>query len=60
MSEKLKPCPFCGSTDVHLRGRIAFCITCDNCGGKGGGYPTIAGALKYWNRRAEVKGDARD
>ena len=57
MSEKLKPCPFCGCENITLKpsfslGRklwIAKCDTCDAvlCG------DSETGAKKLWNRRPD-------
>lgn len=57
MSEKLKPCPFCGGTASIIQDGTgepsqSIAITCDNC------YVTSAfckaekEAKKWWNRRA--------
>lgn len=69
MSDKLKPCPFCGSDDCYFceyeaeEGRNVL-IECDDCGlivhlnqvmPPEEAKPLL---LERWNRRAEVKGDA--
>jgi Lar family restriction alleviation protein len=51
MSEKLKPCPFCGSDAVHFRTVISDYVSCDNCGNGTAGYSTKQKALKAWNKR---------
>ena len=45
----LKPCPFCGSTDV---GGAAGIITCYGCKAESGHYFTTDDAAVVWNRRA--------
>lgn len=56
MSEELKPCPFCGSTDIdilayeeeyHTR-RVANCI---NCGASGSVSDSVEEAIESWNAR---------
>jgi Lar family restriction alleviation protein len=50
---KLKPCPFCGGTDVGMyKKRKVFEICCIECGGKMGNYFSEDGATKAWNHRA--------
>lgn len=63
MEDKLKPCPFCGSTKVHLdtNGQRTWVI-CLGCGAKSGGaYNGRTAAEKVtglWNRRAyDIHGD---
>jgi Lar family restriction alleviation protein len=63
MTEKLKPCPFCGSDNqiienvsrtLSYRGRpflrVQFCVNCVDCtcGALGG---SIKDAIAAWNRR---------
>lgn len=52
MNEKLKPCPFCGSTDVRMRiinhKYGIFCADCESCGPLA---PMDWSAVEYWNRR---------
>ena len=59
MSDKLKPCPFCGSEDITigycLRGdktREAY-IECIECGASGYPYTKEKKAIDAWNRRAK-------
>lgn len=59
MSGMLKPCPFCGNTEIDVQNSV----WCKRCG-------ALVSFLKNWeslnpkdqvirwNRRAEVKGDA--
>lgn len=58
MSQKLelKPCPFCGSSDVHLRRHQRAEMSWVSCVGCGLEAPTETGvsddeAVTYWNRR---------
>jgi Lar family restriction alleviation protein len=56
-SEELKPCPFCGSTDVSIevRGDRHLRVLCCSCAAKGPHvYFVRVEAIAAWNRRAEV------
>lgn len=59
MSEEMKPCPFCGSTRVHIAGAGATGVPgvswtfCDGCFSQGGICDTVEEAVELWNRRAE-------
>ena len=59
MSEKLKPCPFCGtevsSFDIldYMRCPIAYQIDCGGCRATSGAYSTIEKAVDAWNRRTK-------
>ena len=55
MSERLKPCPHCGSHEMALRwtGEMAQ-VCCDKCGASGGFGASPAEARAQWNQRAEV------
>lgn len=44
MPNELKPCPFCGSTDVKPGDHIAYCNSCTNM--------TSYSTPNKWNRRA--------
>jgi len=63
MSEKLKPCPFCGSEKIELcADRIqgpnsgkSYAVECQTCYCKTAYYGTKDYAVMYWNKRAEVK-----
>lgn len=72
MSQKLKPCPFCGNERVYLdswtsslKGELWYVI-CKKCGVvlmkskeiSPNGFDNGYDAIEHWNRRAEVKGDA--
>lgn len=56
METKLKPCPFCGSTEVKiiLYGGLD-CIACTRCPGNVmvSQFQTKQEAIEAWNRRAE-------
>lgn len=63
MSEKLKPCPFCGSGGKRLRiwaskECVSAFVCCRNCGAIGPGFPesrkTEDEAIDAWNRRADA------
>lgn len=54
----LKPCPFCGSTDIcgYLQTEeFVFYVMCEKCESMTGVYKTEDEAWMAWNRRAEVK-----
>jgi Lar family restriction alleviation protein len=63
MSEKLKPCPFCGGQAVlHKAERESFLmaktiflsqISCASCGVNTGVFKEEDNAIKAWNRRTE-------
>jgi len=49
--EVLKPCPFCGSTNVRHAYYSEHWVVCDDCGGSSGMYPSDEKAALMWNRR---------
>ena len=53
MSEKLKPCPFCGGAgDVELSDSRGFRVRCKGCGASMElVHPTQADAWRRWNHR---------
>ena len=54
MSEKLKPCPFCGSENLYIDSGEFFReyeIRCTKCGGRICWFDTKAEAITAWNRR---------
>lgn len=57
-SEELKPCPFCGSSDIqHSNNKEPFWnhwVQCENCkaSSDAGGGEGTQGAIARWNRRA--------
>lgn len=57
MSEKLKPCPFCGYDDTQVsdeQNGFEF-GWCPECGSVGPTHPTQAEAITAWNTRAGEK-----
>ena len=60
MSEKLRPCPFCGSEDVENTGNY---VKCRNCLADGPfNYTNVDEAAENWNTRTtdDVMLDAAD
>ena len=60
VTEQLKPCPFCGGTDLYWpHGTDPAIIECGGFGcGARSGVPdeqTEAAAIAAWNRRAEAQ-----
>lgn len=63
MSEKLKPCPFCGAKEddedeplvcFWISGIDDYQICCDKCGANTGWFGrNMEEAVEAWNRRAE-------
>jgi Lar family restriction alleviation protein len=55
MSDNLKACPFCGSSDVHIvkdnYGNSLWWVACYNCGAESKPHKSIAEAVEAWNRR---------
>ena len=52
MADKLKPCPFCGSTEIYYSPHMAF-VVCKKCRCWGPNTCTTAAkAIEAWNRRA--------
>ena len=56
MTEKLKPCPFCGGEaevyENEYENITLFMVACKNCGISTAGYDYEEDAIKDWNRRA--------
>ena len=58
MTDKLKPCPFCGSNSVGLvdrkdpQGNTSFTVICVSCGASVNNYDKPQQATRKWNRRA--------
>lgn len=59
MTEKLKPCPFCGCTNIwHEEGQDVSCVQCASCGIGTGWVPGhLATSINRWNRRADDDAD---
>lgn len=59
MSEKLKPCPFCGGeaeskSSVDIFGHEGFfSVLCRKCYARTDYYETEAEVIEAWNRRAD-------
>ena len=54
VDDELKPCPFCGSTDIEIAwfGKYGESVICLECGGTGAQYTDRAKAIIAWNKRA--------
>lgn len=53
MKSKLKPCPFCGSTNIELD-HAHISVVCGDCCAEGPfGDADMAVAIETWNRRAQ-------
>ena len=51
---ELKPCPFCGSSDVIETLHMGkYTVTCTSCLSSSGGYDSELAAQIAWNERAE-------
>lgn len=61
MSEVLKPCPFCGSTDLHIEhmeGTVlhpAYAVICGYCSAQSN-YVDRGAHVEVWNQRAIPEG----
>lgn len=56
MTEKLKPCPFCGSNDVTLEETYeSGYVRCRSCGAESGFRYSHDEAAAAWNRRTDSK-----
>ena len=49
----LKPCPFCGSTDIRIMNNPYFWCWCNGCGVETMTYYTEEELIKVWNTRVE-------
>ena len=55
MTERMKPCPFCGSADVFMHHndiygiRVSYHVFCDLCDARGSSENTSDKALASWN-----------
>lgn len=57
MTEKLKPCPFCGSNDVTVNDAYMHSYArCRVCGAEGGLRESHDEAAAAWNSRTDAKG----
>lgn len=58
MSDKIKPCPFCGSNNIYIYkacgvGCDDAWIECLECGTKTKAFRDVDEAIEEWNRRVE-------
>ena len=56
MSEKLEPCPFCGSVDIKIKavnGELPSAV-CQSCGVTSGYGCSFVDVAEIWNRRAPL------
>ena len=53
MTDKLKPCPFCGNEDVHTKfiDRVMAAVECNYCGARGPVIYLELSATDAWNTR---------
>lgn len=55
MSEKLKPCPFCGGNNLSVEGITFYWVECIDCNASISGHETEEQAIEAWNRRASAE-----
>lgn len=48
---ELKPCPFCGSSRISVRGATIFYVVCLDCEASTNIAHEKQRAIDYWNRR---------
>ena len=58
MTDKLKPCPFCGGNNLGYKNIYGgytheFKVFCRKCGSEGSAKGTKRAAKNVWNRRAD-------
>lgn len=55
MTDKLKPCPFCGSKNIDLfeHGAIVVFVQCDDCLATFPHFDSKQEAIEAWNRRVD-------
>lgn len=55
--DKLKPCPFCSSEDLHITNILVghndytYAVKCWHCGATGGDAYSVSEAIENWNTR---------
>jgi Lar family restriction alleviation protein len=55
---EIKPCPFCGSTQVHMRDMATFpYVFCEQCNAYGPSMETKEEAILMWNKANGVNAD---
>jgi Lar family restriction alleviation protein len=50
MSEKLKPCPFCGGNNLSVKGVTVYWVECNDCNAASSVHKTEEEAIEAWNR----------
>ena len=59
MSEKLKPCPFCGGEAIPLHNKLwnVTAVTCKRCGAMGPTWTSsaLSELIDVWNKRIFIK-----
>ena len=60
-TEKIKPCPFCGSKKVEIcrTNENACWVRCARCSSESDSRPKRIDAIKLWNKRPKVEGYAK-
>lgn len=56
----LKPCPFCGSPSVEIRGATAVYAVCRLCFASSGCFDSKDDAIEAWNNRHNEKENTDD
>lgn len=56
----LKPCPFCGSPSVEIRGATAIYAVCRLCMSSSGCFDSKVAAAAAWNNRHNEKENTDD
>jgi Lar family restriction alleviation protein len=60
---ELKPCPFCGRSDIRMHKNSAedvWYVHCHGCGCSTGGAVVKDMAIETWNRRETTNGETHD
>lgn len=52
--DKLKPCPFCGSDDLHMQGNESNYVYYENCNTDGPDGKDKEEAIRRWNHAPRV------
>ncbi len=52
---KLKRCPFCGSKDLSIMGKVSVYIICNTCASSTGRYTDEESIIQAWNTRYKKK-----
>ena len=52
---ELKPCPFCGETEITVKhGKYMWWCVCEKCNATGGAQSRKLAAIEVWNRRCKL------